>query len=116
MECGVWMSLTFDELRKANLKRLPDFKFQSPRGTHGLYEWSPTDWGCALAGETGELCNKLKKLRRGEPIQTQEIANEIADVQIYLDLLAQRLKINLGQATVDKFNRKSREVGSEIML
>src|SRR5690606_26105229 len=30
----------------------------------GLEEWSPLEWGGALAGEAGELCNILKKLKR----------------------------------------------------
>ena len=111
------MSLTFDELRKANIRRLPDFGKHFPGdGTHGLYDWSPTDWGCALAGETGELCNLLKKVRRGEPITIESIAKEMADIQTYLDLLAARLNIDLAAATIAKFNEKSREIGSKVML
>ena len=47
-------------------------------------EWSPTDWGCALAGEVGELCNFLKKRLRGQDIPDKAIADEIADVMICL--------------------------------
>ena len=53
--------LTFNKLREANVKRCN-------KHFHKLNDWSPTDWGCALAGEVGELCNFLKKARRGENV------------------------------------------------
>lgn len=47
---------------------------------------------------------------------TKEIKNrigdEIADVVIYLDLLAERLGIDMGEAVIRKFNRTSEKVGS----
>jgi NTP pyrophosphatase (non-canonical NTP hydrolase) len=114
------MSLTFDDLAAADLVRC-DVSFG------GLDKWSPTDWGCALAGEVGELCNFLKKLLR---LQTNpdwspkdvnldllgSIAGELADVVIYADLLAQRLGIDLGKAVVAKFNEVSERVGSKVRL
>ena len=103
------MKLTFEELRVNNIRRCQE-------SFHGLQEWSPTDWGCAMAGEAGETCNKLKKLRRGEHIPISEIADEIADVVIYCDLLAARLGIDLGDAVRSKFNTVSNRVGSEIKL
>ena len=48
----------FAELRDANIKRAPDFH------AGGLMDWSPAERGNELAGETGELCNELKKLLR----------------------------------------------------
>ena len=123
---------------------------------HPLDAWTPTDWATALAGEVGELCNLIKKFRRGdfavgdpdlhpdeytleelEPIMdaarvaTDEthdaywlltpeahdaIAAEIGDVLAYLDLLAQRLGIDLGDATRDKFNAVSERIGSGIRM
>jgi NTP pyrophosphatase (non-canonical NTP hydrolase) len=74
---------------------------------HLLDEWSETDWGCALAGEVGELCNMLKKVRRGDLVDRQAIAKELGDIQAYLTLLAARLKIDLVQATINKFNEVS---------
>lgn len=88
-------------------------------------EWSPTDWGCALAGEVGEVCNELKKLRRGDygPSEAEDdpavraiIAAELADVFCYLDLTAARLGIDLGAAIVEKFNAVSERRGSDIKL
>lgn len=85
-----------------------------------LQSWSPAEWACAAAGECGEACNAVKKLRRLEDgtntakdPQTEEealgaIAGELADTVIYIDLLAARLGIDLGAAVRDKFNAVSR--------
>ncbi len=101
--------LTFDQLRLANESRCGQV-------FHPLYDWSPTDWGCAMAGEAGEACNKVKKLRRGEDVPLKDIADELADTVIYADLLAARLGINLGQAIREKFNEVSEQRGSDILL
>ena len=69
-----------------------------------LDSWSGTDWGCALAGEVGEACNLLKKARRGTKIDIEALADELADVFTYLDLLAARHGIDLAEAVVRKFN------------
>jgi NTP pyrophosphatase (non-canonical NTP hydrolase) len=103
------MMLTFEELREQNVDRCAAV-------FHPLAHWSPTDWGCALAGEVGELCNLLKKERRGEGLDVIAAADELADVVIYADLLAARLGINLSGAVVRKFNEVSRRRGSEILL
>ena len=79
-------------------------------------EWSPTDWGCALAGEVGELCNFLKKRLRGQDIPDKAIADEIADVMIYLCLLSSRMNIDLEQAVISKFNEVSQRKGSSYYL
>jgi len=105
--------LTFAELRKADVLRTESEVFGP--GTK-LMDWSPTDWGCALAGEVGEACNLVKKRRRCEDIATQEIAAELADVVIYADLMAARLGIDLGAAVREKFNYVSRKRGSDVML
>lgn len=104
--------LTFDELRKQNVARCEE-------AFHSLMAWSGTDWGCALAGEVGEACNIAKKIRRGDfsdymPADgiTNEgldaLADELADVICYADLMAARFGINLGEAVARKFNEVSR--------
>lgn len=119
--CDTVESITLWELRQANLAR-NDLIF------HKLEAWSPTDWGCALAGEVGELCNFLKKLKReqGKPLTRESLdrirqlqlaaAKEIADVLIYLDLLAARIGVQLDTATVEKFNEVSKKYSSDIFL
>ena len=94
------MQLTFDWLRAANVQRCEDV-------FHPLHEWSPTDWATAVAGEVGEACNLIKKIRRGESIDVDLIAAELADAVIYIDLLAARLDIDLGEAVREKFNQVS---------
>jgi len=115
------MSLTFAELNRANSLRCQ-------QSYHPIYRWSPTDWACALAGEVGEACNLIKKLRRlddaGPWLDTSEarsaleleIADELADAQMYLDLLAERLGISLEIAVRQKFNRTSDQIGSTVRL
>jgi NTP pyrophosphatase (non-canonical NTP hydrolase) len=72
-----------------------------------------------MAGECGEVCDAVKKLRRladgtntAKDPQTEHeaidvIADELADLVIYADLLAARLGIDLGQSVQDKFNAVS---------
>ncbi len=56
----------------------------------------PVYWGCAMAGEVGELCNLLKKQHRGwEDISLESIAKELADVVIYCLMMANVLDIDL---------------------
>lgn len=79
-------------------------------------EWSLSEWGNATAGEVGELCNVIKKIHRGDfsleqANEKELIANEAADVVIYLDLLCQKAGIDLGTAIVNKFNESSVKIG-----
>jgi NTP pyrophosphatase (non-canonical NTP hydrolase) len=89
----------------------------------GLEEWTPSDWACAMAGEAGEVCNAVKKLNRIDKGVQQSngpktraeavaaVAQEIGDTFLYLDLLAQRLGINMAEAIADTFNRVSEREG-----
>lgn len=97
------------DFSKANLIRCEEsFRF--------LDEWSPTDWATALAGEVGEACNLIAKKRRGDDIRIEDIADELSDALTYLDLLAQRLGIDLTEAMARKFNIVSERVDSSIRL
>jgi NTP pyrophosphatase (non-canonical NTP hydrolase) len=69
-----------------------------------------------LAGEVGEVCNAAKKSDRqgkagGEPVDSGEVAAELADVMIYLDLVAMHFGVDLGAAVVEKFNPTSIKYG-----
>lgn len=112
-------SLTFAQLREANVERCTkDFP-----GDH-LNRWSANDFMVALLGELGEAANLLKKIRRGYdltkgmsyPELAHELAKELGDVQCYLDLLAAKLNIDLGEITREKFNEVSDRVNSSIKL
>lgn len=91
----------------------------------GLEEWSVADWAVATAGECGEICDAVKKLRRIEcSVESKntrqpenavdailDIAKEIGDTAVYLDLLAQRLGLNLEDCIRNTFNRISEREG-----
>lgn len=125
-------SLTFRALREANIARLPEFKNAHGRPAHEEEDgsdWSPAQWLQAVVGELGEYANIRKKFERGDIDleEFQEMASkELADVQCYLDILARRCLdtsegthptgIDLGQATIDKFNFISKRVGSTVRL
>lgn len=116
--------LFFDQLRSANLLRC--IQFRDGKGVlchpNGVRDWSLQEWSNAMAGECGEACNITKKIGRGDygsqpTIQAiSDLADEIADVVIYADLLAARAGIDLGAAIVRKFNLTSDKVLSDIKL
>ena len=101
--------LTFHKLRTSNICRCIN-------AFHAIDEWTPTDWATAWAGEVGETCNLIKKLRRGEDVSMEDVAFEIADSIIYADLLSARFGISLDEAVITKFNIVSDRVGSKIKI
>jgi NTP pyrophosphatase (non-canonical NTP hydrolase) len=113
--------LTFREVSEINLRRCERWH------QGNIAAWSVSDWAVAMAGEAGEACNAVKKLRRVEDeiasINDPErqissrreaigkIGEELADTFLYLDLLAQRLGIDLAAEIRAKFNRTSERYG-----
>lgn len=69
-----------------------------------------TFWGCALAGEAGEVCNIIKKMARdGDDTKDKEgkrymdlLPAQLADVFIYLVLTARHFNIDLEEAILSK--------------
>lgn len=101
--------LTFQFLREQNANRcIESFK--------SCDNWFISDWAMALTGELGELCNFLKKSNRGEYVDAKNIEYELADIQIYLDLLAYKLDVDLEKAVREKFNIVSDRVNSKRYL
>lgn len=106
-------ALTFDAFRAANVTRCLKWHPQ------GIESWSPSDWLTAVTGELGELASLLKMRNRerdGLPGNKfsptdKQVADELADVLTYLDLLAATLGVDLGRAAVQKFNEVSERVG-----
>lgn len=109
-------------LRGANKARLPQFKNKHGQPAHSEADgsdWTPAQWLQAVLGELGEYANIRKKFERGDLSEGEfkdAAAKELADVQTYLDILAYRLGIDLGQATTDKFNEVSERVGSTVRI
>lgn len=106
--------LNFTDLRKANVERC-----EKGFG-HTLGSWSVAEWGNATAGEVGEACNVAKKLLRfrdgvaGNKKSSKEyladLAQEIGDTVIYLDLWAASQGLSLEIAVRNAFNNKSAEL------
>lgn len=113
-------SLTFKKLTKVNYQRCKRWHQSS-----SLDDWSISDWACAMAGEAGEVCNAVKKLKRlqcqyksvndkGREIRSLEeakkkIGEEIADTVMYLNLLSIRLGLDMEDEVVKKFNSTSKK-------
>ncbi len=95
--------LSFERIREENVTRCNAV-------FHPLDAWSPLEYGGALAGEVGELCNILKKMKRDgvTPALMKKSAKEAADSFAYLDLTCARLGIDLGESFRKKFNEVSR--------
>lgn len=114
--------ISFDDLRRANMKRLPQFRNAHGAPAHSKddgSDWDRAAWLEALVGEVGEYANFSKKYRRGDISHAEFMAQarkEIADAQIYLDLLAFNLGIDLANAVEDKFNEVSVRVGSNVFI
>lgn len=125
-------TLNFAALRSANIARLPTFRNKHGDLAHSKADgsdWAPAQWLQAVVGELGEYANIRKKFERGDLTLAEyreAAAKELADVQTYLDLLALRcldtpaapddVGINLGEATIAKFNEVSTRVNSPIRI
>lgn len=128
-------TLTFEEVSETNAKRCARWHPGFPDDeTWGIGDWSNAMCGEVgeLAEETlellafvtkaaGAVANDVKKLRRIEgghrpnPLKPEQdlewlqehVADEAADVFLYLDLLCTKLGLNLPGAIVRKFNEVS---------
>ena len=82
-----------------------------------------------MNAKIGSLCNKIKKIERaavGGPdhghsvkladITPEKLRDEIGGIQIYLDLMASLLRIDLEHATTETFNNVSEKIGSKYRL
>ncbi len=113
--------LSFNTLRGGNRARLGMFTNAQGEECHTdpNTKWGPADWLEALVGELGEYANLRKKVNRGDFTLEEAlpaISDELADVMIYLDLLALDLGIDLGKAVMAKFNKKSAQLNLPVCL
>lgn len=98
-------TIQFSDLRKANIKR---DKFWDPEN-----RMTVAYRGLEMAGEAGEACNVIKKIERellglkGTRASIINLADELADVVICVDLIAMEYDIDLWKAVVNKFNETS---------
>lgn len=101
--------LTFDALREANNTRQREWP--------GNEKADVAFRAIELAGEFGEVSEAVKKLLRaqrgikGSIATLEDVADEMADAIISLDLLAGELNVNLGEAVSRKFDKTSEKYG-----
>lgn len=75
-----------------------------------------------LGGEVGELLNAIKKIERaaagwvGSTVTYDDVLDEIADVQICLDRVAEYFSANLETITRAKFNKTSEKYGLKVKM
>lgn len=114
--------MDFSTLRNANLRRLPQFKNSKGEPAHSQpdgSDWSLAEWCNAVTGELGEAANLIKKVQRGDYTldeARQDLADEFADIVTYLDILAMRAGVDLGEAVRNKFNLVSTRVGADVFI
>lgn len=100
--------LTFKELRTANVKRC-NTAFSTKDS--GLEDWSPTDWACAMAGETGEAAEELTlavlslmvTAKANKPCDTVKKLKRLDTADSNIDSAEKRneLKIKIGKELAD---------------
>lgn len=101
--------LTFNALRGANDHRQQEW----PGNEHADVPFRTIEF----AGEAGELAEAVKKWLRaergikGKEASLADVASEMGDVVVALDLLAKQMGINLGEAVRGKFNATSEKYG-----
>lgn len=101
--------MRLSDLRAANVARQKEW---DPDGKISL-----TYRGNEMAGELGEACNLVKKIERqrlglrGSLATPDQLAEELADVLICLDLIAMDVGIDLEVAVPRKFNMTSDKYG-----
>jgi len=115
--------LTFERLRRTNLERS---KVWDPTGAEDKTTEDEIDFrDLELRGEQGELANKIKKVVRyirdmpggiAPDAALPEIRDELADIIICVDRVADCFDIDLGKAVPEKFNKTSREKGLTVFM
>jgi hypothetical protein len=121
-------SLMFSYFTQVNRHRCIN-SFYGQDKEHDCSDWTLNDWAVALGGETGELMNNLKKIRRGDndfaiptpntfkkgmAVPTDEAREkclmELADIITYADLMVTMLGSTTAEVLTKKFNEVSLRV------
>lgn len=99
------------KLRELSVERCEKHYFK-------LDHWNVLEWAGAAAGECGEMANIAKKMREapGVLLYHVQLADEVADTIIYLDLLCASQGIDLEIAIKNKFNERSANLGYDRKL
>lgn len=106
--------MEFKVLREANVERQAEWDADS--------KLTPSYRGNEAAGELGEACNIIKKLERerlglkGSRASKEDLADELADVVICIDLIANDFGLDLGEAIKRKFNKTSEKYELSVFI
>lgn len=106
--------ITFNVLRAANQRRQEEWP--------GNEKADVAFRAIELAGEAGEVAEAVKKYLRaergikGSTATREDIADEMGDLLVSLDLLADELGIDLGDAVRRKFNATSEKYSMRTYL
>lgn len=106
--------ITFNVLRDANRRRQQEWP--------GNEKADVAFRAIELAGEAGEVAEAIKKFLRaergikGSTATREDVASEMGDLLVSLDLLADSLGISLGDAVRSKFNATSEKYGMRTYL
>lgn len=102
--------LSFKVLRKSNELRLSQFKIFRASTLNKKINWNLEQWILNLTGEVGKAYSIIKGIKKDnltiEEIK-EDLTEQLAYIQIHLDILANEANIDLGKATIDKFNKIS---------
>jgi NTP pyrophosphatase (non-canonical NTP hydrolase) len=89
MEINEFAKMCFDRTKKHDRKKL-DWEF----------------FAVAMAGESGELLNYIKKVKRGDfAFEKEKLAEEAADVVTYAFILLSELELDPEKVLIDKFEK-----------
>ncbi len=107
-------ALTFAEFAALNRQRC-----EAPDGfDRRLDTTTVTHWALGVCEEAGEVAGVVYAMdhRPQKGKTTQDLADEIADVVSYCDLLAQRIGRSLEDVLRNKWNRVSERIGSPLRI
>lgn len=91
--------VTFAQFQAENARRCEEL-------FHPVKSWPIQNWALAIAGESGELCNLVKKIIRGDftlEEKRQELLEELADIVTYCDLAFTALDARTDVEVLAKF-------------
>lgn len=128
----VWIKAGDRTVKDVTLRDIAYYHRQRNKLWHaGAQPWTGADWGNAAAGEMGEACNVIKKLRRIELGMTgNQLRNQSTNVQelvdklrgelggtiIYILSICDHYGIDLTDAIRDEFNKVSDEQGLDVKI
>lgn len=99
---------------RLTFKQFQDLMAKRDHDVFGSKCNNPEFLSIALAGETGEMCNIVKKVLRGDftyKEAREDILNELADIICYAVLMMDVFNEDTGDRVVKKFNEVSARFG-----